>query len=129
MQKKTINISVPQSMAEFIEHEVESGEYASTSDFFRTLVRGYQARRSERGLERLISERQASARASDEALVPQEELEREFLARPAENEPKKLKRSREEELRQGILLAREQMERGEVHDGKTVFRELRDEGA
>ena len=86
MLKKSINISVPQSMADFIEHEVESGEYASTSDFFRVLVREYQTRHSERWLERLISERQASTRASDDALVPQEELEREFLARPAEKE-------------------------------------------
>lgn len=81
-----MNISVSQSMAEFIEREVEGGEYASTSDFFRTLVREYQTRNSERWLERLISERQASARASDDNLVPQEELEREFLARPAETE-------------------------------------------
>ncbi len=81
MQKKTINISVPQSMAEFIEREVASGEYASTSDFFRVLVREYQAR------------------------------------------------AREEELRRGIRLAREQMERGEVQDGRDVFRELREEGA
>ncbi len=45
MQKKTINISVPQSMADFIEREVESGEYASTSDFLRTLIRDYRALR------------------------------------------------------------------------------------
>ena len=38
MQKKTINISVPQAMADFIEREIEGGEYASTSDFFRVLV-------------------------------------------------------------------------------------------
>ena len=45
MQMKTINISVPQSLADFIEHEVESGEYASTSDFLRTLIRDYRALR------------------------------------------------------------------------------------
>ncbi len=46
MQKKTINISVPQTMAEYIEQEVQSGEFASTSDFLRTLVREHQTRRS-----------------------------------------------------------------------------------
>jgi antitoxin ParD1/3/4 len=49
MQKKTIDISVPQSMAEYIEHEVASGEFASTSDFFRTLVREHQSRRGRTG--------------------------------------------------------------------------------
>ena len=34
-----------------------------------------------------------------------------------------------EELRRGIRVAREQMERGEVHDGREVFRELRGEKA
>ena len=34
-----------------------------------------------------------------------------------------------EELRQGIRVAREQMERGEEHDGREVFRELRGEKA
>ncbi len=43
MAQKTINISVPPAMADFIEREVESGEFASTSDFFRTLIREYQA--------------------------------------------------------------------------------------
>ncbi len=45
MAQKTINISVPPVMAEYIEREVESGEFASTSDFFRTLVRQHQALR------------------------------------------------------------------------------------
>ncbi len=44
-------------------------------------------------------------------------------------ERKQLSRSRDEEIRQGIRLAREQMERGEVHDGDEVFRELRGESA
>ncbi len=43
MAQKTINISVPPAMADFIEREVSRGEFASTSDFFRTLIREYQA--------------------------------------------------------------------------------------
>ncbi len=46
MVQKTINISVPPAMADFIEREVESGQFASTSDFFRTLIREYQAIRN-----------------------------------------------------------------------------------
>ena len=42
---------------------------------------------------------------------------------------KQLSRSRDEEIRQGIRLAREQMERGEDRDGREALRELRAEGA
>ena len=47
-------------------------------------------------------------------------------------EHKQLRRGRAakvEELREGIRLAREQMERGEDRDGREVLRELRTEGA
>lgn len=43
MSNKTINISLPASMADFIQKEVKKGEYVSMSDFFRSLVRGYQS--------------------------------------------------------------------------------------
>jgi antitoxin ParD1/3/4 len=44
-------------------------------------------------------------------------------------EEKQLHRDKLEELRQGIRLAREQMERGEDRDGREALRELRGEGA
>ena len=44
-------------------------------------------------------------------------------------EKKQLHRDKLEELRQGIRLAREQMERGEDQDGREAFRELRAESA
>ncbi len=42
-------------------------------------------------------------------------------------ERKQLARSRDEEIRRGIRLAREQMERGEDQDGQELLRELRAE--
>ncbi len=44
-------------------------------------------------------------------------------------EKKQLHLDKLEELRQGIRLAREQMERGEDRDGREVLRELRAESA
>ncbi len=44
-------------------------------------------------------------------------------------ERKLRRRDMEEEIRQGIRLAREQMERGEGQDGREAMRELRAEGA
>ena len=40
---KTINISLPETMADHVEAAVTSGAYASKSEFFRMLLRGYLA--------------------------------------------------------------------------------------
>jgi len=38
---RTINISLPKTMADNVEEAVKSGAYASKSEFFRMLLRGY----------------------------------------------------------------------------------------
>ena len=40
---RTINISLPKTMADNVEEAVKSGAYASKSEFFRMLLRGYLA--------------------------------------------------------------------------------------
>jgi putative addiction module CopG family antidote len=47
MANKTMNISLPAGMAQFIEEEVARGQYVSISDFIRSLVRSYQAQYSD----------------------------------------------------------------------------------
>lgn len=44
MANKTMNVSLPSGMAQFIEEEIARGQYVSISDFIRSLVRSYQAR-------------------------------------------------------------------------------------
>jgi Arc/MetJ-type ribon-helix-helix transcriptional regulator len=78
MSNKTLNISVPEGMIQYIEQEVNNGQFASTSDFFRQLVREYQARHSERWAERLIEQQRASAQNPAD-LIEQDTFEREIL--------------------------------------------------
>lgn len=40
--RNIINISMPGDMAKVIKKEVKRGQYASTSEFFRSLVRSWQ---------------------------------------------------------------------------------------
>lgn len=40
--RKVINISLPTTMAETVKLAVKKGEYASTSEFFRDLLRRWQ---------------------------------------------------------------------------------------
>jgi len=40
--RNIINISMPDEMAKIIKKEVKKGQYASTSEFFRSLVRSWQ---------------------------------------------------------------------------------------
>ena len=40
--RKVINISLPPLMAKTVKNAVKAGNYASTSEFFRTLLRDWQ---------------------------------------------------------------------------------------
>jgi putative addiction module CopG family antidote len=78
MANRTLSISMPDNLANFVESEVKKGDYASASDFMRILIRDYQARNSERWIERLVEQRRASAQ--DPAnLIEQDAFEREIL--------------------------------------------------
>ena len=49
----TMTVSLPDPMKEWIEMQVEDGEYASSSDYIRDLVRRDRERRNEARLEEL----------------------------------------------------------------------------
>ncbi len=49
----TMTVSLPDPMKEWIEMQVEDGEYASSSDYVRDLVRRDRERRNEARLEEL----------------------------------------------------------------------------
>lgn len=50
----TMNISLPDSLREFVESEVQQGGYSTASEYFRELVRRAQERRAEQDLERKL---------------------------------------------------------------------------
>lgn len=47
----TLNISLPDAMKAFVEAQVQTGQYASASDYIRALVREDQKRLAEQALE------------------------------------------------------------------------------
>jgi antitoxin ParD1/3/4 len=52
----TMNISLPENLKEFVESQVESGDYSSVSEFVRELVRREQKNREREKLEMRILE-------------------------------------------------------------------------
>ncbi len=52
----TMNISLPENLKEFVESQVQSGDYSSVSEFIRTLVRREQRDREREQLEMRILE-------------------------------------------------------------------------
>ncbi len=55
-QMTSMNISVPESMKEFIEDEVSSGGYGTASEYVRELVRDAKKQKEEERLETLLLE-------------------------------------------------------------------------
>jgi antitoxin ParD1/3/4 len=52
----TMNISLPENLKEFVESQVQSGDYSSVSEFMRALVRREQKDRERERLESRILE-------------------------------------------------------------------------
>ncbi len=44
--RQILNISLPAQMATLVKQELKNGEYASTSEFFRCLLRGWMEERA-----------------------------------------------------------------------------------
>jgi antitoxin ParD1/3/4 len=52
----TLTISLPESMKEYVENQVQSGGYGNVSEYFRSLVREAQQKAVDRRLEQLLLE-------------------------------------------------------------------------
>ena len=53
---KTMNVSLPDSMREYIEQQVKAGGYGSVSEYIRDLIRQDQKRQAKEHLETLLLE-------------------------------------------------------------------------
>jgi antitoxin ParD1/3/4 len=51
-----MNISLPDPMKDFVDHQVASGRYSSASEYVRELIRQDEKRRAEEKLEALLLE-------------------------------------------------------------------------
>ena len=61
----TMNISLPDNLKEFVESQVQSGDYSSVSEFMRDLVRREQKNREREQLELRILEGMSSGDAME----------------------------------------------------------------
>ena len=53
---ETVNISLPESMKQFVDQQVSAGVYSSVSDYIRALVQEDQKRKAQETIEALVLE-------------------------------------------------------------------------
>jgi len=53
---QTMNISLPDPLKEFVDHQISEGRYSSVSEYIRDLIRGDEKRKAEERLEALLLE-------------------------------------------------------------------------
>ena len=53
---KSINISLPEEMRIYVEEQVASGDYSTTSEYIRQLIRQDRQQKAEKQLEQLLLE-------------------------------------------------------------------------
>ncbi|MCH7977845.1 MAG: type II toxin-antitoxin system ParD family antitoxin [Acidobacteria bacterium] len=78
---ETMNISLPETMKQFIEEQVSAGGYSSVSEYIRALVREEQKRKAQEQLEALLVEGLESGKPTEMTDEEWNEIRRESLAR------------------------------------------------
>jgi antitoxin ParD1/3/4 len=53
---QTMNISLPDPLKEFVDHQIAEGRYGSVSEYIRDLIRNDERRKAEERLESLLLE-------------------------------------------------------------------------
>ena len=59
---QSLNISLPESLKEFVAGQIAAGRYSSASEYVRELIRADEKRKAEDRLETLLLERGCSSR-------------------------------------------------------------------
>jgi antitoxin ParD1/3/4 len=62
---QTMNISLPETMQQFVEEQVVAGDYSSASEYIRDLVRADQKRHAKTQLEQVLLSAMGSGEATD----------------------------------------------------------------
>ena len=77
---QTMNISLPDPLKEFVDHQIADGRYSSVSEYIRELIREDEKRKAETRLEALLLE---GLESEESDLTPQDfaDIRREALAR------------------------------------------------
>jgi antitoxin ParD1/3/4 len=83
MSMTSLNISLPQSLKDYVEQQVESGGYSTPSEYVRELLRRDQDGRSEQKLEALLLAGLNSGEPIEITPEYWEKKRRQFVARNA----------------------------------------------
>ena len=76
-----MKVSLPESLAEFVEQQVSSGKYASVEQYLGALIEADQKQKAREHLETLIQEGLDSGPASEMTAQDWEHIRQEGLAR------------------------------------------------
>jgi antitoxin ParD1/3/4 len=74
----SLNISLPETLQEFIQEQVAAGTYSSASEYLQALVRDDQKRRAHQRLEALVLEGLESGPATPLTDADWDDMERRF---------------------------------------------------
>jgi antitoxin ParD1/3/4 len=78
---ETMNISLPESLKQFIDEHVAKGGYSTVSEYIRALVRDDQKRKAQERLEALLLEGLESGEPTEMTKENWDEIRREAAAR------------------------------------------------
>jgi antitoxin ParD1/3/4 len=76
---QTMNISLPDQLKEFVDHQVGSGRYSSVSEYVRDLIRDDEKRKAQEKLETLLMEGIQSSEPTEMTRQDWDEIRREAV--------------------------------------------------
>jgi antitoxin ParD1/3/4 len=76
---QTMNISLPDQLKEFVDHQVGSGRYSTVSEYIRDLIREDEKRAAQEKLEALLVEGIQSSQPTEMTRQDWEDIRREAL--------------------------------------------------
>ncbi len=81
MSQATMNISLPDSLKEYVKERVEEEHYSTPSDYVRSLIREDQKQRDEKKLEQMLLEGVRSGRGMEIGSKEWKEFRKRLVAR------------------------------------------------
>jgi antitoxin ParD1/3/4 len=76
---QTMNISLPDQLKEFVDHQIGSGRYSTVSEYVRDLIREDEKRAAQEKLEALLLEGIQSSQPTEMTRQDWEDIRREAL--------------------------------------------------
>ena len=76
---QTMNISLPERLKEFVDHQVGSGRYSSVSEYVRDLIRDDEKRKAQEKLEAFLMEGIQSSGPTEMTRQDWDDIRREAL--------------------------------------------------